>query len=102
MRVRLTLCLGKLFWSFFIILNILNGLENGLENSLTLQILRWYKWLRFKDIVQGFRKLKKKVEKKQNGLEQFVEFKKQNGLEQYEMEWDGWDDFPKHSNMVNS
>ena len=28
-----------------------NGLKNGLENGLTLQILRWYKWLRFKDIV---------------------------------------------------
>ena len=28
-----------------------NGLKNDLENSLTLQILRWYKWLRFKDIV---------------------------------------------------
>ena len=40
-----------------------NGLKNGLKNSLTLQILRWYKWLRFKDIVYGFRKLKKMVEK---------------------------------------
>ena len=28
-----------------------NSLKNGLENGLTLQILRWYKWLRFKDIV---------------------------------------------------
>ena len=28
-----------------------NGLKNDLENGLTLQILRWYKWLRFKDIV---------------------------------------------------
>ena len=37
--------------------------ENGLENGLTLQILRWYKWLRFKDIVQEFGKLKKMVEK---------------------------------------
>ena len=26
-------------------------LENGLENGLILQILRWYKWLRFKDII---------------------------------------------------
>ena len=33
------------------------------ENGLTLQILRWYKWLRFKDIVWGFGKLKKIVEK---------------------------------------
>ena len=29
-----------------------NSLENGLKNGLTLQILRWYKQLRFKDIVQ--------------------------------------------------
>ena len=28
-----------------------NSLKNGLENDLTLQILKWYKWLRFKDIV---------------------------------------------------
>ena len=28
-----------------------NDLENSLKNNLTLQILRWYKWLRFKDIV---------------------------------------------------
>ena len=28
-----------------------NGLKNNLENGLTLQISRWYKWLRFKDIV---------------------------------------------------
>ena len=28
-----------------------NGLKNSLENGLTLQILRWYKLLRFKDIV---------------------------------------------------
>ena len=42
--------------------------ENGLKNGLTLQILRWYKWLRFKDIVQGFGKLKKIVEK--SGMEQ--------------------------------
>ena len=49
-----------------------NGLKNGLENGLTLQISRWYKWLRFKDIVLGFRKLKKMVEKirmEWNGLE---------------------------------
>ena len=49
-----------------------NGLKNGLENGLTLQISRWYKWLRFKDIVQRFGKLKKIVEKsgmKWNGLE---------------------------------
>ena len=38
-----------------------NGLKNGLENGLTLQILRWYKWLRFKDIVWGFRTLKKMI-----------------------------------------
>ena len=47
-------------------------LENGLENGLILQISRWYKWLRFKDIVQGFGKLKKIVEKsgmEWNGLE---------------------------------
>ena len=63
------MCLEKSFWSF---LTILNGLENGLKNDLTLQILRWYKWLRFKDIIQGFEKLKKMVEKseiKQNDLE---------------------------------
>ena len=53
-------CLGKPFCSFLTILNGLeNGLKNGLENGLTLQILRWYKWLRFKDIVWGFGKLKK-------------------------------------------
>ena len=40
-----------------------NDLKNGLENGLTLQILRWYKWLRLKDIVWGFGKLKKIVEK---------------------------------------
>ena len=40
-----------------------NDLENGLKNGLTLQISRWYKWLRFKDIVQGFGKLEKMVEK---------------------------------------
>ena len=28
-----------------------NSLKNSLENGLTLQILKWYKWLRFKDIV---------------------------------------------------
>ena len=65
--------LGKPFWSFLTILNGLkNGLKNGLENGLTLQILRWYKWLRFKDIVLGFGKLKKMVEKsgmEWNGLE---------------------------------
>ena len=37
-------------------------------NGLTLRISRWYKWLRFKDIVQGFGKLKKMVEKKQNEI----------------------------------
>ena len=36
-----------------------NGLENSLKNGLTLQISRWDKWLRFKDIVQRFGKLKK-------------------------------------------
>ena len=49
-----------------------NSLKNGLENGLTLQILRWYKWLRFKDVVWGFGKLKKMVEKsgiEWNGLE---------------------------------
>ena len=40
-----------------------NSLKNSLENGLTLQISRWYKLLRFKDIVQGFRKLKKWVKK---------------------------------------
>ena len=40
-----------------------NGLENDLKNGLTLQISMWYKWLRFKDIIQGFGKLKKMVEK---------------------------------------
>ena len=63
------MCLGKLFWSFFI---ILNDLKNDLKNSLILQILRWYKWLRFKNIVQGFEKLKKMIEKseiKWNDLE---------------------------------
>ena len=40
-----------------------NGLKNNLENGLTLQISRWYKWLRFKDIVQRFGKLKTMVEK---------------------------------------
>ena len=60
-------CLGKPFWSFLTILNGLeNGLKNSLENGLTLQILRWYKWLRFKDI-QEFGKLKKIVEK--SGIE---------------------------------
>ena len=38
-------------------------------NGLTLRISKWYKWLKFKDIVQGFGKLKKMVEKKWNGLE---------------------------------
>ena len=59
-----------------VILTISNGLENslknGLKNSLTLQISRWYKWLRFKDIVYEFGKLKKMVEKirmEYNGLE---------------------------------
>ena len=49
-----------------------NCLKNGLENGLTLQILRWYKWLRFKNIVWGFGKLKKMIEKsemKWNDLE---------------------------------
>ena len=41
-------------------------------NCLTLRISRWYKWLRFKDIVYGFGKLKKMVEKKWNGMEWFV------------------------------
>ena len=46
-----------------------NGLENGLKNGLTLQILRWYKWLRFKDIVQGFGNLKKWLKKVEcNGM----------------------------------
>ena len=44
-----------------------NDLKNSLKNGLTLQILRWYKWLRFKDIVQGFGKLKNMVEK--SGME---------------------------------
>ena len=40
-----------------------NGLKNDLENGLILQISRWYKWLRFKDIVQGFEELKKWLKK---------------------------------------
>ena len=40
-----------------------------------LRISTWYKWLRFKDIVQGFGKLKKMVEKKWNGMEWFVGLK---------------------------
>ena len=32
-------------------------------------ILRWYEWLRFKDIVQRFEKLKKMIEN--NGMEWF-------------------------------
>ena len=67
------LCLGKLFWSF---LTISNGLENNLENGLTLQILRWYKQLRFKDIVQEFKKLKKKWLQKQNKIKWFGGLKK--------------------------
>ena len=43
-------------------------------NGLTLRILRWYKWLIFKDIVQGFGKLKKMVEK--SGMEWFGGLKK--------------------------
>ena len=50
-----------------------NNLKNNLKNGLILQISRWYKWLRFKDIVQGFGKLKKMIEKKWNGMEWFVE-----------------------------
>ena len=49
-----------------------NSLKNGSKNSFILQILRWYKWLRFKNIVQGFEKLKKiveKIEMEWNGLE---------------------------------
>ena len=63
------MCLGKPFWSF---LTILNSLKNSLKNGLTLQISRWYKWLRFKDIVYEFEKLKKMIEKsgmEWNGLE---------------------------------
>ena len=48
-----------------------NDLKNDLENYLTLQISKLYKQLRFKDIVQGFGKLKNMVEKsgmKWNGL----------------------------------
>ena len=60
-----------------------NSLKNSLENSLTLQISRWYKWLRFKDIVQGFGKLKKMIEKIEmewNDLEDWKKWKN-------EMEW---------------
>ena len=67
------MCLGKPFWSFFDHSKWFeNDLENGLKNGLTLQISWWYKQLRFKDIVQGFGKLKKIVEKigmEWNGLE---------------------------------
>ena len=55
-----------------------NGLKNDLENGLTLQISRWYKWLRFKDIVQGFGKLKKL---KWNGIVWRIEKSKKNRME---------------------
>ena len=58
-----------------------NDLKNCLENDLTLQILRWYKWLRFKDIVWGFGKLKKIIEKS-------------------EMEWNGLEDWKKWKNRM--
>ena len=55
---------GKIVW---------NGLKivwkNDVKNYLTLLISKWYELLRFKDIVQGFEKLKKIVEKKWVGLE---------------------------------
>ena len=60
--------LGKPLWSFFdhskwFENSLENGLKNGLENSLTFQISKQYKWSRFKDIVQGFGKLKKQLKK---------------------------------------
>ena len=60
-------------------------------NGLTLRILRWYKWLIFKDIVQGFGKLKKM---EWNGI--VYRIRKLNGLEQYAMEWNEWNCLPKH------
>ena len=60
-----------------------NGLKNGLENDLTLQILRWYKWLRFKDIVWEFGKLKKWLKKVEwNGMVWRIE-------KGEKMEWNG-------------
>ena len=61
-------------------------------NGLTLRISRQYKWLRFKDIVQGFGKLKKRLKK--NGMEY-------NGLqdqkiEQFGIVWNEWNGLPKH------
>ena len=56
-----------------------NSLKNGLENSLTLEISRWYKWLRFKNIVQGFGKLKKMVEK--SGMVWRIEKSEKNEME---------------------
>ena len=43
-----------------------------MQNGLTLQISMWYKQLRFKDIVQGFGKLKKWLKKKWNGMSWIV------------------------------
>ena len=63
------MCLRKLFWSFLTILN-------GLKNNLILQILRWYKQLRFKDIVQEFEKLKKIIEKSEMELNGFEDRKR--------------------------
>ena len=65
-------------------------------NGLTLRILRWYKWLRFKDIVQGFRKLKKRVEKKIEWNGMVCRIRKLNSLEQYRMECNEWNDLSKH------
>ena len=68
--------------TIFVIFYHSKRFENGLENGLTLQISKWYKWLRFKDIVQGFGKLKKIVEK--SGMKWFgglKNVKKWNGME---------------------
>ena len=48
--------------------NSLKWFGKMIQNCLTLRISRRNKQLRFKDIVQGFEKLKKMVEKKQNGM----------------------------------
>ena len=45
------------------------------KNGLTLLILKWYEWLRFKDIVQGFGKLEKML---WNGMVQRIKTVEKN------------------------
>ena len=60
-----------------------------MQNGLTLQISMWYKQLRFKDIVQGFGKLKKWLKKKWNGMSWIVGLGKLKKIKKNRIEWNG-------------